>query len=171
MVYEMDRSGAEVFKQTYDVYASASAAAAMAADLNYICDNRKGNIVVVYTYDEPYNFRGWHGLPAAMYRCGASRVRFGSPEFHYRAAYILVGVAGCNEGNAVELLTPGGSNAWAELGFQIHNGVLTVSGANGGPRTLFDLGPVQAENIAVGALYQSYNTRVAGPIGWNGGIS
>ena len=70
-----------------------------------------------------------------------------------------------NEGNAVELLTPGGANAWAELGFQIHNGVLTVSGANGGPRTLFDLGPVQTENLAAGAATGIHAVRVAGNTG------
>lgn len=159
-VTEIDRAGNRVgVTQGFFPLTNAALASDMAARLNAIPN---GNFVVISTTDEPQGNRMAGGLPAAMYRCGASQVRFGSPQFAYRGAYILVGVAGCNEGNGVEILTPGGPGAWAELGFQVQNGVLTVSGANGGPRTLFDLGPVQTENLGPGAATGVHAVRVAG---------
>lgn len=171
-VTELDRSGNRVgTTQGFFPLQNAAYASAMAARLNAIPN---GNIVVIATLDEPQGNRGEGGLPDAMYRCGASRAVFGSSRFQFRSAYILVGVAGSGEGMGAEVYSgavQSDPNAWCELGFQIQGGVLTVSGANGGARSLFDFGYIQAENMAVGALYQSYNARVAGPVGWNGGIS
>jgi hypothetical protein len=114
-----------------------------------------GDIVVIWTFDEPRDGRVDSGLPAAMYRCGASRAVFGSSQFRFRSAYILVGVAGSGEGMGAEVYSgavDSDPNAWCELGFQIQNGVLTVSGANGGARSLYDLGPVQTDNMAEQAI-------------------
>lgn len=166
-LYEMDRNGNEVFKRVYDVHGNGAVdghtAATLAADLNYICDTRRGNFVVVYSHDEPNYLRLSSGLPAAMYRCGASRAVFGSSQFRIRAAYILVGVAGSGEGMGAEVYAgavDSDPNAWCELGFQIQNGVLTVSGANGGARSLYDLGPVQTDNIAPNAATDIATGRV-----------
>ncbi len=124
----------------------------MAAHLNGIPN---GEIVVIWTFDEPQGNRTAGNLPAAMYRCGASRAVFGSSQFRFRSAYILVGVAGSGEGMGAEVYSgavDADPNAWCELGFQIQNGVLTVSGANGGARSLYDFSPAVTENIAPNAV-------------------
>jgi len=59
-----------------------------------------GSPVVVYSSDEPRTNRMNGGLPAAMYRCGASRSRFGATNWRSHGAYVLVGMAGAGEGNA-----------------------------------------------------------------------
>lgn len=150
-----------VFQQTYDVYGNGELAspdgmhrnaAGMRGDLNYICDNRRGNYIVVRGFDEPMNNRSNDGLLEAMCRCGASRAKFGSPNFPFRAAYILVGRAGIGEGGGVEQLSPVGdqAGAWAELTMTWAKGVLTVAGA-GAPRSLGDYGFTGDLNATHGA--------------------
>ncbi len=173
-LYEMDRAGNEVFKRTYDVYGvgglDGHTAATMAADLTYINVNRKGNFVIVISHDEPQAHRTDSGLAEAMYGAGASRVRFGSPDFQYRSAYILIGTAGIGEGGGAEFYAgkvgadPG---AWREVGFQLQNGVLNISGSMGGALSLYDFDYVKSDNIAIGALVSSYNARTSGPTGWS----
>jgi len=70
---------------------------AMATYLNNIA---AGSPVVVYSSDEPRTNRMNGGLPAAMYRCGASRSTFGAGNWRNNGAYILIGMAGAGEGNA-----------------------------------------------------------------------
>lgn len=119
--------------------------AAMAAALNSI--SRESNtVVVVWTYDEPQGNRVNDGLLEAMLRHGASRAVFGSARFRYRSAYILVGIAGCGEGNGAECYAgdfDADPNAWCDLSFQIMpTGALVVSGTTSGARALVDYGYV-----------------------------
>jgi hypothetical protein len=154
VLVELNRDGAVIYTNSYDVYGVGSIAApdgtyrtasTLAADLNYICDNRKGNLIVIYSHDEPQSHRMDSGLPAAMYRCGASRAVFGSAAFVLRAAYILVGIAGCGEGNGAEVYAgavDSDTDAWCELAFDLLDGQLRVSGTTSGARTLVDYGYV-----------------------------
>ncbi|MCU7372863.1 hypothetical protein PEC18_18860 [Paucibacter sp. O1-1] len=151
MLFEFDKTSfAIVFAQTYDVFGPAGIASPdgifrsssdMAADLNYIAANRPGNYIVVRGYDEPRNNRFDNGLATAMYRCGASPAKFGSPNFPFRAAYILIGRAGIGQGGGVEFLSEVGdaAGAWADLTMTWAKGALTVTGA-GAPRSIGDYG-------------------------------
>lgn len=164
VVQEFDQNNFSlVFQQTYDVFGNGEIpspdgihrnAAYMAADLNWICDNRRGNYIVVRSYDEPSGNRMSSGLPAAMYRCGASQTKFGSPTFSYRSAYILIGRAGIGEGGGVEQLSKVGdaAGAWAELAMTWSKGILTVSGA-GAPRSIQDFGYTGDMNATYGATF------------------
>jgi hypothetical protein len=152
ILVELSRAGAVVYTNSYDVFGVGELAApdgtyrtasTLAGDLNYICDNRKGNLIVICSHDEPQGHRTDSGLPAAMYRCGASRAVFGSAAFEYRAAYILVGIAGCGEGNGAEVYAGAVNddpNAWCELAFDLLDGQLRVSGTTSGARSLVDYG-------------------------------
>lgn len=114
---------------------------AMASALDGI-DN--AHVAVVWTFDEPQGNRLLGNLPAAMYRCGASRAVFGSGAFRYRSAYILIGIGGCGEGNGAECYAGAVDNdpgAWCDTSFQITQlGALIVNGATRGATTLLDYG-------------------------------
>ena len=100
-------------------------------------------IVVVYCYDEPYTNRFYGGLDTAMYRCGASRAIYGSPNFKIHSAYILVGIPGCGEGNGAEAYQGAMNddpNAWCDIAFSIVNGALQGVSANYTPKSLTDYG-------------------------------
>lgn len=127
-------------RQTFDVYGSAANAQAMADYLNGIGTDV---IVVIYTQDEPQRYRLHNGLDAAMYRCGASRAVFGSSEFKSRAAYALIGIPGCGEGNGAEFYQGEinqDPNAWLDAGFQVVNGSITGVSGSYTPKTLKDYG-------------------------------
>lgn len=158
--------GVIVNNNTFDVYGSGEVTAGrgateMAAFLNsYGLDY----IVVVVSNDEPYTNRMIAGLPEAMYRCGASRAVFGSPAFQYRAAYILVGICGCGEGNGAEAYQgsfPNDPNAWAEMGFSLINGVLSGVSMSYTPKSLTDYGYTGDLNATAGA---TLGTNVYGQI-------
>lgn len=124
----------------WNTLAGGSNPADMATALNAIASD---HFVVVFSYGEPQGNRFTGGLLEAMLRHGASRAVFGSPQFRYRSAYVLVAIGGCGEGNGAECYagaTDSDTNAWCELGFQTHNGSLTVSGTTSGARTLTDFG-------------------------------
>lgn len=126
---------------TFNTLAGGGNPAAMAAALNGIPTGT--HIVIVATYDEPRGNRLSGGLLAAMLRHGASRSVFGSSDFKFRAAYIMVGVSGCGEGNGAEVYAGAvddDANAFCELAFSLFNGSLTVSGTTSGARTLLDYG-------------------------------
>lgn len=140
----LGRDGVVQFSRRYDVFGVGSSggysAADLAADLN-ACD--ASHIVVVRSDDEPQLYRLSAGLEAAMYRCGASRAVFGSPQFKSRSAYVLVGIGGCGEGNGAEVYNgdvDDDTNAWCDLAFYIQDGQLIVSGPSTPPRTLADHG-------------------------------
>lgn len=129
--------GAITWDKAYPILTNPAAAGDLALDLN---NTDAAHILVVYTYDEPQGNRLGYGLPAAMYRCGASRSVFGSSEFKFRAAYCLIGIGGCGEGNGAEFYQ--GSidydpNAWVDVAFTLTNGNYTVSGQYT-PRSLRD---------------------------------
>ncbi len=110
----------------------------MAADLNALSSN---SLVVIWTNDEPQTNRLLGNLPAAMKRCGASAPVFGSPEFSYRSAYVLIGIPGCKEGNGYESYNGTGDNdpiAWCDVAFSVQAGNYIVTGAGATPRTLAD---------------------------------
>lgn len=111
------------------------------------------HIAVIWTCDEPFTNRMTGGLDQAMYRCGASRAIFGSPNFLYRSAYILVGIPGCGEGNGAEAYqgsVGNDPNAWCEMSITLANGAFTVS-AGYTPRSLVDYGYVGALDATKGA--------------------
>ena len=111
--------------------------AAMAAYLNGLT---VGTPIVVYASDEPQNNRMSNGLPAAMYRCGASVGRFGDTvNFHAHAAYVLVGQVGIGAGNGNESL--GGSvdnsttDAFVNTSAVMVNGTFLLVGSSGSAGT------------------------------------
>jgi len=124
----------------WNVLAGGTNSADMAAALNAIGND---HIVVVFTNDEPAGNRLTGGLPAAMYRCGASRGVFGSSSFQGRSAYALIGIAGCGEGNGAEFYQGeiyGDANAWIDASFSIIGGNLVGVSGSYTPRTLTDYG-------------------------------
>jgi len=140
-VVKIDRStGAPTLVGTYDVYGSSANATTMAAALNALTN---AYVVCVYTADEPKGNRLTNGLDTAMYRCGASHAVFGSMDFKYRSAYVLIGIPGCGEGNGAEFYqgsVDSDTNAWVDASFSIKNGSLVgVSGAYT-PKSLRDYG-------------------------------
>lgn len=127
-----------------------SAALSMATALNA---SGPDSIVVVFTYDEPQSGRLTPALLTAMKRCGASSGVFGSPEFRFRSAYILVGIPGCGEGQGHEAYqgdVDSAANAWTEVNIQLANGVFTVGGSSAAARTLRDFSYIGDLNAAAG---------------------
>jgi hypothetical protein len=131
--------------QQFDVYGVGTGgvggtAATMAAYLNSLDTTV---IVVVYSFDEPQNNRLTSGLDTAMYRCGASRAVFGSPQFHFRSAYTLIGIPGCGESNGAEFYQgsiDSDPDAWCDASFTVLNGGITGVSTTYKPRTLLDYG-------------------------------
>lgn len=114
---------------TYNVYSSTTIAGNMATYLNSLGEDR---IVVIFTYDEPQTNRLANGLDEAMYRCGASKAIYGSVNFKYRSAYILLGIPGVGSGNGTELYSGDADEdekAWMETEFQITNGNISLAGS------------------------------------------
>jgi hypothetical protein len=157
VVVLIDRATNAIYDHlTFDVYGAGATsggrdAGTMAGYLNAISGNY---IVVVLSSDEPEGNRLTAGLPAAMYRHGASRACFGSPEFKYRSAYLLIGIANCGEGNGAEAYqgaVANDTNAWCDLGFYLLNGNLIVSGSSFTPKTLADYSYTGDLNASYGA--------------------
>lgn len=124
----------------FDVFASAANATAMTTALNTI---NSDHVVVVYSFDEPQGYRLSNGLDVAMYRHGASRAVYGSSNFKYRSAYVLVGIGGCGEGNGAEVYqgaVDSDSNAWVDVGFALTKGVLSGVSSSSTPKSLVDYG-------------------------------
>lgn len=153
--------GVVTFNQTYDVFGSTTNADTLAADLNATGSD---SVVVVYTFDEPQVNRT-SALYTAMYRCGASKGVFGKSTFRYRSAYILIGVAGCGEGNGFEAYkgdTDNDTEAWCDVGFVLVNGVPVISGV--ASKTVIDAANVSTYiagaaigNAQIGNRIQSTN--------------
>jgi hypothetical protein len=149
-------SGAIAHYQYYDAFDGGAVAphriADLVTDLNAAASDQ---IVVVFTFDEPRGNRLTGGLPAALYRCGASQAVFGSPLFRYRCAYILVGIGGCGEGNGYEAYQgsiDSDTNAWCDVSFYLQNGNLVISGTTATPRTLADYSYTGDYNATYGAV-------------------
>lgn len=132
-------TGVEVSFNTYDVYGTGGAPAAMASALDALSSDK---MVVVYSYDEPQTNRLSAALLAAMKRCGASSAVYGSPQLKFRSAYILVGIPGCGEGGGFEAYNgdvDNSTNAWCDVSFLLTaQGQLVISGTAATPRTLAD---------------------------------
>lgn len=104
-VYQIRKSDrALVARRTFDIHASAEGtnpgvanAAACAQFLNSIGTDC---YVYVVNYDTADVNRLQGGLPAAMYRIGASRRVYAGSQYVYRAAYCCFGEPGVGEGNA-----------------------------------------------------------------------
>jgi len=134
----------------YDLYNSPAQADNMKTLLNGLGPDY---IVVVYSHGEPYTNRMGYGLPEAMYRCGASRNIFGSSEFKVHAAYCLIGIPGCGEGNGAEFYQGAvhyDPNAWIDVAFTLTNGNYTAM-AGYTPRSLKDYGYNGDMNATAGA--------------------
>lgn len=177
MLIRIRRSdGVITASQTYDVYGagantSGRNAATLASDLNA---TTSASIVVVYGYDEPKNLRLTGGLEAAMYRCGASKAVFGSPQFKANSAYILVGIGGSGEGNGFEAYngdTDGSTNAWCDVSFYVQSGQFIISGTTAVPRTLADHGYTGALNANRGGIggYATSDPFLTAPSEWENG--
>lgn len=139
-VVKIDRAtGIAYSVGAYDIYALGIVAAnEMAAALNALGPTY---IVCIFTNDEPHNWRFEGNLPPAMYRCGASRGVWGSPEFKGNAAYVLVGIPDCGEGQGYEAYQgaiDGDPHAWCDVTMQVLNGNFIITGSGGTPRTLRD---------------------------------
>lgn len=175
--------GAVTFARQYDVDGSGAiggfTAATLAADLNA---STASDIVVVWTSDNPQGNRLTSGLDTAMYRCGASRAVFGSPQFKLRSAYVLVGIGGCGEGNGFEAYNgsiDSDTNAWCDISFQLLSGTLIVTGTGATPRTLADYsytGDLNATSdirlVARGNCVTSGNqaSKVGGSAAWDSDV-
>lgn len=165
-VIVLNRSTGNIVSATnYDVAGvgatNGKTAADMAAALNALASDQ---IVLVISYDEPHDHRLDSGLDTAMYRCGASRAVYGSPNFKVRSAYVLVGIPGCGEGNGAEAYqgsVDSDPNAWVDIGFGIVNGILTGVSVSYRPRTLADYSYTGDLNATVGA---TLGTNVSGQI-------
>ena len=146
-------------KQTYDVWGNGATtagrnAATLASDLNYFANLPGQFIVIVYAGDEPYNLRMTGGLPEALYRNGASRAVFGSPQFQGRAAYALIGISGCGEGNGAEAYqgaVPDDPNSWIDVTVQLYQGQILGVTSNYKPKTLRDYNYIGDMNATAGA--------------------
>lgn len=140
-VYKIDKKTFGVVeRRQFDVHGSGGNtggdgpqhAAEMAAFLNSI----DGNYWVFVTmFDEASYNRMTGGLPAAMYRIGASRRVFGDDNFQYRAAYCLFGTPGIGEGNAITEMLKGDIYNDPEAYFDVaidfdNNGWPYVAGTN-----------------------------------------
>jgi predicted phage tail protein len=105
----------------FDVYSSAANAQAMADHLNAI---PAGELVCVYSFDEPANFHTTPALVAAMSRFGASPEIFGKP-FRSRSVYAMFGKAATLPGTAHEVYVGSVDNdpaAYIDLSFDVVNG-------------------------------------------------
>ncbi|MGC0153075.1 LamG-like jellyroll fold domain-containing protein [Chromobacterium vaccinii] len=124
----LDASGNVSRSATFDVAGGGGQDKAAADWLNAVAD---GTTVIVYTFDEPQSNRLSGGLPQALYRCGASSAVFASDKFQYRSAYILIGRAGCGEGQGVERYRgdgPGSADAQLDVVFELVNGLPLLGG-------------------------------------------
>ena len=112
-------TGAILSTKSYDVYRWQYGAEDLSNDLNSYGSE---SVVAIYTSDEPMTNRLLGGMDTAMYRCGASATVFGSSNFQYRSAYILIGICGRGAGSGFEAYA--GSvvndlNAMVAVAFQI----------------------------------------------------
>jgi hypothetical protein len=153
-------TGAVTFFDYYDIYGGGAAVAGTlhGNSLAYTLNNTSSDyIAVVWTYDEPNANHYDSTLQAAMKRCGASAGVFGSPQWQGRAAYLLIGICGCGEGNGFEAYQ--GSinsdpNAWCDASFIVTaQGQLIVSGTGATPRTLADYSYTGDLNATYGATF------------------
>ncbi|MEN7433419.1 tail fiber protein [Chromobacterium sp. TRC.1.1.SA] len=120
---QLDAIGTVSRAATFDLAGSSGQDKAAADWLNAV---PVGVTVIVYTFDEPQGGRLTGGFPQAMYRCGASSQVFASDKFQYRSAYILIGRAGCGEGQGVERYrgdAPGSTDAQLDVMFELVNGL------------------------------------------------
>jgi hypothetical protein len=143
---------------THDIYSGGGAPAAMAAALNALGSDK---IVVILTHDEPQANRLSNGLAEAMYRCGASRAVYGSPNFKYRAAYALIGIPGCGEGQGYEAYqgdVDDSTNAWLDVSFYLQNGNFVISGTSHTPSTLKDYSYTGTLDATTDAAFVSTGT-------------
>ena len=122
----------------YNVSAGGAVPGNMAAALNALSNDV---VVVVFAHQSSKANRLSSGLDQAMYRCGASRSVYGSPEFKTEGAYLLVGIPGQGEGSGAELYNgdvDSSTNAWCDLYFEVGPKGLNCSGSTSTPRSLRD---------------------------------
>lgn len=119
-----------VDRRSYDIHISAEGvapgstyAAQMAQFLNSLSSDY---YVFVVSYDTANINRVQGGLPAAMYRIGASRLVYESGSYQYRGAYNCFGSPGLGEGNAVNEMYWGPNSSdpdsYYSVGYAFDNG-------------------------------------------------
>ncbi|UAW96596.1 hypothetical protein pEaSNUABM22_00108 [Erwinia phage pEa_SNUABM_22] len=130
-VYKIRKSDLALLeRRSFDIHASAEGtapgttnAAACAAFLNSIGTDC---YVFVVSYDTADVNRVQGGLPAAMYRIGASRRVFQGSQYVYRAAYCVFGEPGIGEGSAYTELYWGpkssSPDSYYSVGFDFDSG-------------------------------------------------
>ena len=157
----------------YNVFGDAANALTMATDLNALGSDK---IVIIRSFNEPQTNRLTNGLDTAIYRCGGSRAVFGSINFKFRSAYILLGIPGIGEGNGVELYSgdiDSDADAWVDTQIQIMNGNIILSGVSA--RAAVDISYSDGTLVedlkpaAIGADVTSANT--AANIAGQGGLA
>ncbi|MEO8296353.1 MAG: hypothetical protein ABI574_00955 [Burkholderiales bacterium] len=98
------------------------------------------NTFALTTWDEPANNRLTGGLPAAIYANGGTPGVFESPFFHFRGAYLLVGIGGCGQGNALLEMYQGdvdnSINAWCMTTLIFQNGMWSAGGSSTATKTV-----------------------------------
>ncbi|POZ60161.1 gp53-like domain-containing protein [Chromobacterium alticapitis] len=128
---QLDVNGSVSRSATFDVSGGVDQGKAAANWLNAAPNSA---VVIVYTWDEPQGNRLSGGLPEALYRCGASSAVFASDQFQYRSAYLLIGKAGCGEGQGLERYRGDKGNspdAQLEVSFELVGGQFMLVGAQG----------------------------------------
>jgi predicted phage tail protein len=129
MVYVWNGNG-NWFSKGYDVYGSTQDRTDMTNLLNVIST---GQIIVITTHDEPNNGHLDPALRAAMERCGAG-LKYSSPNFKNRGAYILISTAGIGYGGGSEYYagsTNDASDATIKRSFSIIGDVLAGASSDG----------------------------------------
>ncbi|AVG15073.1 hypothetical protein CFN79_03895 [Chromobacterium vaccinii] len=150
---QLDAVGAVSRSATFDVCGGNGQDKAAADWLNAVPD---GATVIVYTWDEPQGNRLTGGLPQALYRCGASSAVFASDKFQYRSAYLLIGRAGCGEGQGLERYRgdkADSADAQLDVAFELVNGLPLLSGG-------------QVSGAAAPSGQVAYFTMPNAPDGW-----
>lgn len=123
-VYQIRKSDhALINRQRFDLHGqgqgSADGQAAAAACANFLNSISSDYFVLVTMFDEAAYNRTAGGLPAAMYRIGASRRIFEGSKFYYRAAYNCFGSPGVGEGNAYNEMLKGTKESDPEAHFDV----------------------------------------------------
>lgn len=160
-VVKVKRStGVSTFVGGWNTLAGVAYSTDMATALNAIGSDY---IVAIYTYDEPQGNRLAGGLAEAMYRHGASRAVYGSSNFQYRSAYVLVGIGGCGEGNGAEVYQGAIShdpNAWVDMSFSVVNGNMVGVSSTSTPKSLTDYGYVGTMNATTNQTDTTTNNAI-----------
>jgi hypothetical protein len=123
VVFEQDANRVETVTG-FDIYGNSTAGGTRAQMVTHLNSIAAGKAIVIYTSDEPANFRYQVGLADAMALAGAGEVFF-SPNFKVQAAYVLVSRARIGRGGGQEYYAGDvdySANAWLDVPFAMADG-------------------------------------------------